>query len=150
MFVWVFFFIFGQNYSLSLIFLVVIVFWVVFFITTYNAFRLFSFYSNNTSLASSFILVLIASHLGVFGVLSNSTLKLIFFRGTLLNWAFFALFMLSFFVYLIFSGTIRGWIKKWKAYQRLMDRRKKEEIHQRNLSNIVENLNSSLRGGNGS
>ncbi|NMB66789.1 hypothetical protein GYA25_01900 [Candidatus Woesearchaeota archaeon] len=96
-----FFVLFGENYSFSLYFFLIFVFWISLLINFYYIIRSYSTFSEFASAFISFSIILINAHLGLFKTISKFLISLIFDFGTVVR-LLIVFGILAFLIYLIF------------------------------------------------
>ncbi len=116
------FFLFGQDYDFSMIWLLAVLLWAVFFSTFFDSIVVFSPFSKLTAFMSSFILTIIAGHLGVFRVISDKLFAFVFYRHGIWGWIILGVSLLIVVFYLIFSYKL---FKRIKLHFKLKEREKK-------------------------
>jgi|SRR3989339_203780 len=94
----VFLFLFGQNYDLSLTLLFVIIFWIFFYVNFYFILSSFSMFSKSVSSLLSLGLVIIFAHLGFLKSLSDLVFKVIFYKEGVWGWISFIIFISLIFI----------------------------------------------------
>lgn len=116
----IFFFLFGEDYDLSLIFLFAVLLWIFFFVMFGKITSGFSTFSKPVSYIVAFCMAVILAHLKFYHLISLVLFKIIFFKSGIWNFIFFVLFFALYFVVLIFIERII-----WKLGR--MTRKTKEE-----------------------
>ena len=116
------FFLFGQDYDFSMIWLLAVLLWAVFFSTFFDSIVVFSPFSKLTAFMSSFILTIIAGHLGVFRIISDILFAFVFYKNGIWGWIILGVSLLIVIFYLIFSYKL---FKRIKLHFKLKEREKK-------------------------
>lgn len=108
----IFVFLFGEDYSLSLIFLLVIVFWAFFLRFFYVVFRDFSMFDSGISLAISFASVVICAQVKIFHLISLAVLRVFFYDGA-------GFVLLRFLIFLLMTLLGFWWVNKFSKSLKL-------------------------------
>lgn len=85
---------FGENYSISLTLLFVIIFWIFFILNFNKIFTNYSFLSLGISLSLSFLITIIMAHLHILRFFSELVFKLIFYKEGIWGWIWFIIFLI--------------------------------------------------------
>ena len=102
----VFFFLFGQNYDLSLTFLFAVLLWIFFFAMFGKIFSSFSTLSQGVSYVVGFLLATVLGHIKFYNFLSTIIFKIIFFKEGIWRWIFLLIYFAIYFVILILLEKI--------------------------------------------
>jgi|SRR3989344_3436237 len=89
-----FFFLFGEDYSLSLTLLFTIILWSFFFYYFNKILNDFSGFSSEVSSIVAFLLVIVSAHIGLYKFISEIAFKIIFFREGVWGWIAMLIFVL--------------------------------------------------------
>ncbi|MCH7568715.1 MAG: hypothetical protein IIA87_04815 [Nanoarchaeota archaeon] len=119
------FFIFGEDYDLSLLFLFVVILWIAFFVTFGEIFSLYGTFSKEISWALGFIFAVIIGHLRVYEGLSLVIFKIIFFREGIWGWVAFVIFFILYVAFLLSIKKMLIGIRK-KIKKKREERAKKQ------------------------
>ncbi len=133
----VFFFLFGEDYALSLIFAFVIMFWFVFLVSINGIIAGFSTFSKGVSSGMSFILTIIIAQFGFYRDISELLFKVIFFKEGIWGWLFLIAVFIGIVTYIIMSGKVARWIRKWKVARKWRERLERQKAEQDILHNTV-------------
>lgn len=142
------FFVFiAKEYSFSLIFFILILFWLIFFSLFYNIFRAFSPFSKLVSFFICLILVVVTSHLGVYESLAEFTFSLVFFSEGIWGWISYILFIL--FLFLFLSSVKKVIYSIGLLFKKTDEERKLWEMKFKMEANVVqlEQLNKKIEKG---
>ena len=102
----IFFFLFGENYDLSLTLLFAVLLWIFFFAMFGKITSSFSTFSEPVSLVVAFCMAVILAHLKFYHLISLVLFKIIFFKSGIWNFIFLVIFFALYFVVLIFIERI--------------------------------------------
>jgi large-conductance mechanosensitive channel len=118
-----FFVLFGEDYSFSLYFFLIFVFWLFLLISFYYVIRTYSTFSEFASAFISFSLILTSSHLGLFKTLSKSLISLIFDFGSVVRLLIvFGIIAILIYLIFFFKGNLKEAKEERAKEQQEIDR----------------------------
>ena len=140
----VFFFLFGQDYELSLDLFVVFLLWIFFLGMFEQIINGFSTFGRGTSFVVALCLVVIAAHLKFYSFLATLIFKLIFFKEGYWKWVSFAVFFILYLVVMIYLQRVI-WVtgRKFKKSQEEKDKWD-EKFHRQLFEKKVEGVEKGL------
>jgi len=138
----VFVFLFGENYDLSLTLVFAIFLWFLFFYEFNIVFRDYSAFDKSIAMIIAFAIAVISAQMGIYKILSDLLFKLIFYKEGIWKWIWFFILLFGFIFVLILSRS---------AGKAATERRKKREekqakLDRRLLHKEVETINKSFGG----
>ncbi|MEK6844374.1 MAG: hypothetical protein AABX83_03010 [Nanoarchaeota archaeon] len=140
----IFFFVFGQNYDLSLTLLFAILLWVFFFGVFGKIFTSFSTFSQGVSYLVGFIFATILGHIKFYNFLSTFIFKVIFFKEGIWRWIFLLIYFMLYFVILVFFEQVIWKIgrhfKKTQEEKDKWDEKFKRQVFEKKLEGIEKGL----------
>lgn len=141
-----FFFIFGENYDLSLTFLFAVFLWIFFFSMFGRGIVSFSTFSKPVAYIIAFILAGVLAHLKVYNYLSMLIFKVLFFREGIWRWTSFVLFFVIYIFILIYFKSII-W-KLGRSFKTSQEEKEKwdEKFQRQDFSKRAEGLEKAFSG----
>lgn len=141
-----FFFLFGENYDLSLTLLFAILLWIFFFAMFGKITSSFSTFSEPVSYIVAFCMAVILAHLKFYHLISLILFKIIFFKGGIWGWIFLVLFFALYFVVLIFIERIIWRIgrmtRKTKEEQEKWDEKFRFKVFEKKMEGLEKAFSS--------
>lgn len=135
-----FYILFGQDYSLSLHLLLVIMFWLFFLLSLERGLKTATSFGGNTAILMSLAVTLILAHLKVYAFLSTLVLKILFSREGVWPWVLFAIFFILYLValkYVKFAvWKIGRHFKKSKEAKEKWDEKFERELFHKRVEGI--------------
>jgi len=148
----VFFFLFGKDYSLSLALLFIVMLWLFFGVMFYKVMKDFSPFSEPVSFVISLVFTVILSHLKVYSFLSSLIFKIIFFKQGVWAWTSTAIVILVYFIILIYLERIIYVVgrrfKKSKEEKEKWDEKFERQLFRKRVEGIegaFDSVEESLR-----
>ncbi|MAE49300.1 hypothetical protein CMI48_00580 [Candidatus Pacearchaeota archaeon] len=138
-----FIFLFGEPYALSLTLLLAIMLWIFFFTAFSHIFAEFSTFTKGIAYTIAFGIAVISAQLGIYRQLSEVIFRIIFYKTGIWQWAFFFIFLLAWMMGLMFMKNIALGMKKWKDDERKKKIQAKldQEVLRKTVEGIEEGLN---------
>ncbi len=139
------FFLFGEDYNFSLIFLFAVMLWVIFLFSLAEIINLYGTFSEAIGWAIASILAILFGHLGIYSLISLLIFKIIFFREGAWQWAGFIIFIL---IYGFLILNVRKFFKKLKENiekRKEREAKMKEELDRELLHDTVEGIAGAFR-----
>ncbi len=102
----IFFLLLGRNYELSLTLFFSLILWIFFFISIGKIMYTFSAFSPKVSYIIAFLFAVILGHVKVYDGISLVIFKIIFYKEGIWGWAFFFIFLVVYFVFLVYLERI--------------------------------------------
>jgi len=140
----VFFFLFGEEYDLSLTLLFIVLLWVAFLIIFHEVFMLYGTFSNNISWAVSFIFSVVLAHLRVNDGISLVLFKIIFFRDGIWGWVAFFVFIVAYIIILLYLKQLSKKMKKENEESKLEAEKKQAKFDREIIHQTAEAVTEGL------
>ncbi len=141
-----FFFLFGENYDLSLTLLFAILLWIFFFAMFGKITSSFSTFSEPVSYVVAFCMAVILAHLKFYHLISLILFKIIFFKSGIWSFIFLVIFFALYLIVLIFIERIIWKIvrltKKTKEEQEKWDARFKFKVFEKRMEGMEKAFGS--------
>jgi hypothetical protein len=132
----VFVFLFGERYDISLLLLFVIIFWFFFLFSFNTIFRDYSAFSKNVALVISFAITIVSAQIGVCRKFSELTFKLIFYKEGVWGWISFCFFLMA--LLFVYYGIKQGGktIKKSREHMEKEEEKMNRKILKRQVKSL--------------
>ena len=132
----VFLFLFGEHYDLSLLLFFAIILWFFFFYTFHVIFRDYSAFSNNIAMIIAFAIAVASAQIGVYKKSSELIFKLIFYREGIWGWIASIIFVVVLITLFIFVKRFGGIMKM----RRELKEKDMEKLNRKILGRQVKSL----------
>lgn len=143
----VFFFLLGENYSLSLTFLITLVIWASFFVVYREAVSLYGLFSGNVSWAIAFIVAVVTAHLRIYAVIAEGAFRLVFFNEGAWPWIFTLIVLFGWVILVTYLRGIFIAIRKRRQKKKEELAKKQQEVDREILHGTTSSILEGLRAG---